>query len=60
MNLLASLTTAATLTIVFIYWLGFTHAVLDPGVLATMGILALLTSYLYARHQRSKNTYYKR
>jgi hypothetical protein len=55
MNLLASLTTAATLAIVFIYWIGFTHAALDPGALATMGILALLTGYLYARHQKASN-----
>ena len=55
MNLLGSLTTAATLVIVFIHWIGFTHAAQDIGELATMGILALLTGYPYARHQKASN-----
>lgn len=57
MNLLGSLTTAATFAPVFIHWIGFTHAALNPGELATMSILALLTGYLYARHQEVNKRY---
>jgi hypothetical protein len=55
MNSLGSFTTAAILAIVFIHWIGFTHTALDPRELATMGILALLTGYLYSRHQKASN-----